>query len=746
MKKTLSIAAAVAFALSPVVITPTAFAASESAVAGEAKKNSFWWPEQLNLTKLRAHGVESNPYGDDFDYAEAFNALDLAAVKADLRKVLTDSQDWWPADYGHYGPFFIRMAWHAAGTYRIHDGRGGAGGGQQRFDPLNSWPDNVNLDKARRLIWPVKQKYGRSISWADLMALTGNVALEDMGFNTFGFAGGREDDWEPDYVYWGPEEQMLTDKRRDKAGKLKGPLAAVEMGLIYVNPVGPHGNPDPLAAAKDIRMSFGRMAMNDEEIVALIAGGHTFGKAHGAKKPQDCVGAEPAAADIEAQGMGWKNKCGKGHSEDTTSSGLEGAWTVTPTQWTTNYLDNLFSFNWVKTKSPAGAIQWIPDDPSAAQMVPDAHVEGKRHAPIMFTTDIAIKKDPEFRKIAERFRADPAEYELAFAKAWFKLNHRDLGPRARYLGDEVPEEALVWQDPIPDVNHTLVTESDVAKLKATILNTDLTVQELVRVAWASAASFRGTDMRGGANGARIRLAPQNSWAVNNPEELDKVLMKLEKVKADFNRNAAGDKRISMADTIVLAGAAAIEKAASDAGHDITVPFVPGRMDASQDMTDVDSFAVLEPTADAFRNFYDPQMNYLSPTEMLVERADFLNLSVPEMTVLVGGMRALDANYQGAKHGVFTNNPGSLSNDFFTNLLDMRTKWSKTDEEGVYQGHDRSSGELKWTATPVDLIFGSNSELRAIAEVYASADADTKFINDFVDAWVKVMQNDRFDLK
>ena len=741
LKKTLSLAAAVAIAMSPVVLTSPSYAD-----AAEPKANSFWWPDQLDLSQLRAHGVESNPYGEDFDYAKEFNSLDLEAVKADLRKVLTDSQDWWPADYGHYGPFFIRMAWHAAGTYRIHDGRGGAGGGQQRFDPLNSWPDNVNLDKARRLIWPVKQKYGRKISWADLMALTGNVALEDMGFKTFGYAGGREDDWEPDYVYWGPEEKMLTDERRDKFGKLKGPLAAVEMGLIYVNPEGPHGNPDPLAAANDIRMSFGRMAMNDEEIVALIAGGHTFGKAHGAKKPADCVGAEPAAADIEEQGFGWKNKCGKGHSEDTTSSGLEGAWTVTPTQWTTNYLDNLFSFNWVKTKSPAGATQWIPDDPAAANMVPDAHVKGKRHAPIMFTTDIAIKKDPEFRKIAERFRADPAEYELAFAKAWFKLNHRDLGPRARYLGDEVPDEVLVWQDPIPEVNHDLVTDADVRKLKADILDTGLSVSELVRVAWASAASFRGTDMRGGANGARVRLAPQNGWAVNNPKELDKVLLELEKVKRDFNRKASGNKRISTADIIVLAGAAAIEKAAKDAGHSIKVPFVPGRMDASQEMTDVQSFAVLEPTADAFRNFYDPEMNYLSPTEMLVERADYLNLSVPEMTALLGGMRVLDANYKGMDHGVLTNTPGKLNNAFFTNLLDMGTKWNKTNDEGVYKGVDRASGKAKWTATPVDLIFGSNSELRAIAEVYASADAEKKFVADFVDAWVKVMQNDRFDLK
>ncbi|MFS1702211.1 catalase/peroxidase HPI [Alteromonas sp. AMM-1] len=739
MKKTLSLAAAIAIALSPVVFTASAHAEAEP------KTNKFWWPDQLDLSQLRAHGIESNPYGEKFDYAAEFNSLDLKAVKEDIRAVLTQSQDWWPADYGHYGPFFIRMAWHAAGTYRVHDGRGGAGGGQQRFDPLNSWPDNANLDKARRLLWPVKSKYGRKISWADLMALTGNVALEDMGFKTFGYAGGREDDWEPDYVYWGPEGKMLTDERRDKFGKLKGPLAAVEMGLIYVNPVGPHGNPDPLLAAKDIRMSFGRMAMNDEEIVALIAGGHTFGKAHGAKKPEECVGAEPAAGAIEDQGFGWKNKCGKGHSEDTVTSGLEGAWTVTPTQWTTNYLDNLFSFNWVKTTSPAGAIQWEPDTDAAANMVPDAHDATKRHKPIMFTTDIAMKEDPAFRAIAERFREDPAQFELAFAKAWFKLNHRDLGPRARYLGSEVPAEELVWQDPIPAVDHKLVTDKDVAKLKKAILDTGLSVQELVRVAWASAASFRGTDMRGGANGARVRLAPQNGWEVNNPAELDKVLLALDKVKNDFNRKA-GKKRISTADIIVLAGAAAIEKAAKDAGHNVKVPFVPGRMDASQEMTDVESFAVLEPVADAFRNYYAPEKNYLSPAEALVERADLLNLSVPEMTVLLGGLRSLDANYQGVQHGVFTSKPGTLSNDFFTNLLDMGTVWSKTDQEGVYEGRDRSTGEVKWTATPVDLIFGSNTELRAIAEVYAAGDAKEKFINDFVAAWTKVMQNDRFDLK
>ncbi len=635
------------------------------------------------------------------------------------------------------------MAWHAAGTYRVFDGRGGAGGGQQRFDPLNSWPDNANLDKARRLLWPIKQKYGRNISWADLMALTGNVALEDMGFKTFGYAGGREDDWEPDLVYWGPEGKMLTDERRDKKGKLKGPLAAVEMGLIYVNPEGPHGKPDPLLAARDIRMSFGRMAMNDEEIVALIAGGHTFGKAHGAKKP-DCVGAEPAAAELEDQGFGWKNKCGKGNAEDTITSGLEGAWTVTPTQWSMNYLDNLFNFEWKQTKSPAGATQWIPTNESAKNLVPDAHVKGKRHAPIMFTTDIALKKDPEFRKIAERFRANPDQYELAFAKAWFKLNHRDLGPRARYLGDEVPEEILIWQDYIPEVDHELVTEQDISTLKEQILDSGLTVPELVRVAWASASSFRGSDMRGGANGARLRLAPQKDWPVNNPEEVAKVLKVLGDIQQDFNRQG-GDKQVSLADLIVLGGAAAIEKAAKDAGHDITVPFKPGRMDASPEYTDVESFAVLEPTADAFRNYYDS--GWKSPTGMLVERANLLNLSVPEMTALLGGMRTLDANYKGMDHGVFTDQPGTLSNDFFVNLLDMSTKWSKSDkQQGIYQGHDRQSGELKWTATPVDLIFGSNSELRAIAEVYASKDAEKKFVEDFVAAWTKVMTADRFDLK
>ncbi len=728
----------------PLVATIAVSLSSISSFAtNEVISNQFWWPEQLNLSPLRAHNPESNPMGETFNYAKAFENLDLQAVKKDIAVVLTDSQDWWPADYGTYGPFFIRLAWHAAGTYRVNDGRGGAGGGHQRFNPLNSWPDNANLDKARRLLWPVKQKYGRNISWADLIALTGNVALESMGFKTFGFAGGREDDWEPDFVYWGPERKMLTDERRDKKGKLKGPLAAVEMGLIYVNPEGPHSKPDPIAAAADIRMSFGRMAMNDEEIVALIAGGHTFGKAHGAK-PASCVGAEPAAAGIEQQALGWKNKCGKGNAEDTITSGLEGAWTVSPTQWSTNYLQNLLDFNWVKTKSPAGATQWTPDTEATSNLVPDAHDPTKRHAPIMFTTDIALKEDPAFRKIAQRFLNNPEQFELAFAKAWFKLNHRDMGPRARYLGDEVPQEVLAWQDPIPEVNHKLVNDRDVKKLKKAILNSGLTGPELIRTAWASAASYRDTDMRGGANGARIRLAPQKDWAANNPAELAKVLAQLEKVQQRFNAKS-GKTKISLADLIVLGGATAIEEAAKAAGQIISVPFKPGRMDASQEMTDVKSFAVLEPTADAFRNYYGDN-NDQSPTEMLVERADLLNLTVPEMTVLIGGMRALNANTQQSSVGILTQQPGKLTNDFFANLLDMSTVWSKASKEGIYEGRDRKSGNLKWTASPVDLIFGSNTELRAIAEVYAANDARDKFTRDFITAWTKVMTNDRFDLK
>ncbi len=738
-KITLPIAIAASVALSSITMS------SPSHAMGKLKTNQFWWPEQLNLTPLRQPNSTSNPYGENFNYAKEFSSLDLKQLKKDIEKTLKDSKDWWPADWGHYGPLMIRMAWHSAGVYRVNDGRGGAAGGQQRFDPLNSWPDNANLDKARRLLWPIKQKYGRKISWADLMVLSGNVALESMGFKTLGFAGGRADDWEPDLVYWGPETIMLDDKRRDKKGKLKGPLAAVEMGLIYVNPVGPHGKPDPLLAAKDIRLSFGRMAMNDEEIVALIAGGHTFGKAHGAKKPEKCVGPEPAAAPIEAQGFGWKNKCGTGVGADTTTSGLEGAWTITPTQWSTNYLDNLMNFNWVQTKSPAGAIQWIPDTKAAANLVPDAHIPNKRHAPIMFTTDIALKEDASFRKIVERFRKDPKEYEQAFAKAWFKLTHRDMGPRARYLGSEVPKEVFVWQDPIPAVDHPLINQKQANKLKKQILNSGLTVPQLVRTAWAAASSHRVTDMRGGVNGARIRLEPQKSWPVNNPAELSKVLAKLETIKNNFNRKSAKAK-VSLADVIVLAGGAAIEKAASKAGYNIQVPFVAGRTDASQAQTDVKSFNYLKPAADGFRNYYSDE-SYMSPTEMLVDKANLLGLTVPEMTVLVGGMRALNANYDGSSYGVLTTKPGVLSNDFFVNLLDMSTVWKKDkSNQGIYKGYDRKSGQLKWQATPVDLIFGSNSELRAVAEVYASNDADKKFVNDFVNTWVKVMRLDRFDLK
>ncbi len=738
-KSVIPIFAALVIVALPVVLTSPAFAQAEP------KSNQFWWPEKLNLSPLRQHADESDPMGEDFNYAEAFESLDLDAVKKDIEALMTTSQVWWPADYGHYGPFFIRMAWHSAGTYRVADGRGGAGGGQQRFEPLNSWPDNVNLDKARRLLWPVKQKYGRNISWADLMVLTGNVALESMGFKTFGFAGGREDDWEPDMVYWGPESEFLADERYHGDRKLENPLAAVQMGLIYVNPEGPNGNPDPLAAAKDIRETFGRMAMNDEETVALIAGGHTFGKAHGAASPGECVGPAPAAAGIEQQGFGWKNKCGSGNAGDTISSGLEGAWSANPTAWTSQYLSNLFAFNWVQTKSPAGAIQWIPDNESASTLVPDAHDPAKRHAPIMFTTDLSLRFDPGYEKIARRFLEDPDEFELAFAKAWFKLTHRDMGPRSRYLGDEVPAEVLIWQDPVPDVDYELVDTADVAALKQAILESGLTVPELVRTAWASAASFRGTDMRGGANGARIRLAPEKGWAVNDPEELAKVLKSLEKIQADFNKAQSGGKKVSLADLIILGGAAGIEQAAKSAGQDVQVPFKPGRTDASQDQTDVKSFAVLEPNADGFRNYFG-EGNPRSPADMLVDRASMLTLSVPEMTVLVGGMRALDANTGQSEYGVFTERPGTLSNDFFVNLLDMSTQWSKSaTSEGVYEGRDRATGELKWKATPVDLIFGSSSELRAIAEVYAAEDAQEKFMSDFIDAWTKVMTLDRFDV-
>ena len=712
----------------------------------EPRPNQFWWPDQLDLSPLRQHAAESNPLGENFDYSKAFLSLDLNAVKQDIAKVLTTSQDWWPADYGNYGPFFIRMAWHGAGTYRTGDGRGGASGAQQRFEPLNSWPDNANLDKARRLLWPIKQKYGEKISWGDLMVLTGNVALEQMGFQTFGFGGGRADDWEPDLVYWGPEKKFLGgDERYSGDRKLEKPLGASQMGLIYVNPEGPNGNPDPLAAAKDIRETFGRMAMNDEETVALIAGGHTFGKAHGAHDPSKCVGAAPAAADIEEQGLGWQNKCGTGKGDDTVTSGLEGAWSASPTAFTMQYLDNLYGFDWVQTKSPAGAIQWIPANGQGANLVPDAQDPTKRHAPMMFTTDLALKTDPSYRKITMRWRQHPEEFKPAFAKAWFKLTHRDMGPRARYLGAEVPNVDLIWQDPLPKADYAMVDATDIAELKSKILASGLSGPELVRTAWASAATFRGTDERGGANGARIRLAPQKDWDVNNPRELAQVLQRLEAVQKDFNHAQSGGKKVSLADLIVLGGGAAVEQAAKKAGYEVQVPFTPGRTDASQEQTDPVSFAVLEPTADGFRNYFGNGVRR-SPAEMLVDRASNLTLTVPEMTVLVGGMRVLNANAGQTQYGIFTDRPGTLTNDFFVNLLDMSYTWNKSAaSEGIYEGHDRKTGALKWTATPVDLVFGSNSELRAVAEVYASSDGQEKFVRDFVKAWTKVMTLDRFDL-
>jgi catalase-peroxidase len=713
---------------------------------GEPTPNQFWWPDQLDLSPLRQHAAESNPLGENFDYAKAFLSLDLNAVKQDIAKVLTTSQDWWPADYGNYGPFFIRMAWHGAGTYRTGDGRGGASGAQQRFEPLNSWPDNGNLDKARRLLWPIKQKYGEKISWGDLMVLTGNVALEQMGFQTFGFGGGRADDWEPDLVYWGPEKKFLAgDERYSGDRKLEKPLGASQMGLIYVNPEGPNGNPDPLAAAKDIRETFGRMAMNDEETVALIAGGHTFGKAHGAHDPSKCVGPAPTAAGVEQQGLGWQNKCGTGKGDDTVTSGLEGAWSASPTTFTMQYLDNLYAFDWVQTKSPAGAIQWIPANDQGANLVPDAQDPAKRHAPFMFTTDLALKFDPSYRKITTRWRQHPEEFKPAFAKAWFKLTHRDMGPRARYLGAEVPNVDLIWQDPLPKADYAMVDAKDISELKSKILASGLTGPELVRTAWASAATFRGTDERGGANGARIRLAPEKDWDVNNPRELAKVLQRLEGIQKDFNRARSGGKNVSLADLIVLGGGAAVEQAAKKAGYDVQVPFTPGRTDASQDQTDPVSFAVLEPTADGFRNYFGNGVRR-SPAEMLVDRASNLTLTVPEMTVLVGGMRVLNANEGQTQYGIFTDRPGTLTNDFFVNLLDMSYTWNKSAAaEGIYEGHDRKTGALKWTATPVDLLFGSNSELRAVAEVYASSDGQEKFVHDFVKAWTKVMTLDRFDL-
>jgi len=742
----LSFAALLIATVSQIAMASPAFAqvTTEAVPPAKPMSNKDWWPELLDLSPLRQHAVESNPLGADYDYAAEFKTLDLAAVKKDIQAVLTTPQAWWPADYGNYGPFFIRMAWHSAGTYRVADGRGGAGGGQQRFEPLNSWPDNANLDKARRLLWPIKQKYGRKISWADLMVLTGNVSLEAMGFKTFGYGGGRTDDWQADTVYWGPERKFLSAERYTGNRQLQKPLAAVQMGLIYVNPEGPNGNHDPISAAADIRETFGRMAMNDEETLALIAGGHTFGKAHGARDPNACVGAAPSGAAIEQQGMGWENKCGTGKGVDATTSGLEGAWTSSPTFWSMQYLENLFAFDWVQAKSPAGAVQWVPKNNAAAGTVPDAHDPTKTHAPIMFTTDLALKEDPAYRKIALRFQKNPAEFELAFAKAWFKLTHRDMGPRARYLGSEVPKEALSWQDPVPAVDHPLIDAQDVSVLKAKILSSGLTVPELVRTAWASAASFRGTDARGGANGGRVRLAPQKDWAANNPAELTKVLAQLERTRTEFNRTLTGGKKVSLADTIVLGGGAAVEQAAKLSGITVEVPFKPGRTDATQAQTDVSSFASLEPTADGFRNYFGKD-NRLSPAEALVDRANLLTLTVPEMTVLVGGLRALDANAERSANGVFTARPGTLTNDYFVNLLDMSNTWTKSAQTpGLYEGHDRATGKLKWTATPVDLVFGSNSELRAVAEVYAANDAREKFAQDFVKAWTKVMNLDRFD--
>ncbi|MEY2700857.1 MAG: catalase/peroxidase [Pseudomonadota bacterium] len=728
------------------IVFPLNAASSRSPEYTPPQTNKDWWPALLDLSPLRQHSLSSNPYGGSFKYADEFKTLNLDEVKQDIRQVLTTSQPWWPADYGNYGPFFIRMAWHSAGTYRTIDGRGGAAGGQQRFEPLNSWPDNANLDKARRLLWPIKQKYGKKISWADLIVLTGNVSLESMGFKTLGFAGGREDDWEPDVVYWGPEKKWLTSQRFDDKHHLKGPLGATEMGLIYVNPQGPNGSSDPIAAAKDIREAFGRMAMNDEEIVALIAGGHTFGKAHGAHNPDKCLGPAPAGAPIEHQGLGWSNKCGKGNAEDTVTSGLEGAWTASPTQFTNQYLNHLMLFDWVKSKSPAGAVQWIPADRSLHGMVPDAHLADKRHPPIMLTTDITLKADPAFNAIAQRFQKDPAAFSDAFAKAWFKLTHRDMGPRARYVGSEIPAQVFIWQDPLPEVDHPLIEAADIKALKSQIINSGLTIPALVKTAWASASTFRYTDARGGANGARIRLLPQKNWVVNDPAEVAGVLRTLENIAGDFNQAQTNGKKVSVADLIVLGGSAAIETAAKRGGQAIEVPFTPGRVDATQDQTDINSFSVLEPTADGFRNYYASQ-NSSSPTELLVERASLLRLTIPETTVLIAGLRSLNANVNQSSHGILTQRPETLSNDFFVNLLDDSTQWTKSSKtEGIFEGHDKASGNLKWTATPVDLILGSNSEFRAVAEVYGASDGNEKFVKDFVLAWTKVMNLDRFDLK
>jgi catalase-peroxidase len=713
--------------------------------AGDGTSNRDWWPNQLRLDILHQHSSKSNPMGGDFNYAKEFKSLDLKAVKKDLHELMTQSQDWWPADFGHYGPLFIRMAWHSAGTYRTLDGRGGGGSGNQRFPPLNSWPDNVLLDRARRLLWPIKQKYGRKISWADLMILAGNVALESMGFKTFGFGGGREDIWEPEKdIYWGSEGKWLEDKRYSGDRDLEKPLAAVQMGLIYVNPEGPNGNPDPVAAAKDIRETFARMAMNDEETVALIAGGHTFGKTHGAG-PASHVGPEPEAAPIEEQGLGWKSSFRTGKGDDAIGSGLEVTWTTTPTKWSNNFLWNLFGYEWELTKSPAGAHQWQPKGGVGANTVPDAHDPSKRHAPSMLTTDLSLRFDPAYEKISRRFMEHPDQFAEAFARAWFKLTHRDMGPRARYLGPEVPAEELIWQDPIPAVNHKLIDAKDIASLKAKILASGLSISQLVLTAWASASTFRGSDKRGGANGARIRLAPQKDWEVNQPAELAKVLQKLEAIQKDFNGTKSGGKKVSLADLIVLGGCAALEEAAKKAGHKVMVPFAPGRMDASQEQTDVASFAVLEPVADGFRNYQRKGLQ-VPAEELLVDRAQLLTLTAPEMTVLIGGMRALNANVGQSKHGVLTKRPETLTNDFFANLLDMGTEWKAvSDAKDLFEGRDRKTGEIKWTGTRVDLIFGSNSQLRAIAEVYACDDSKEKFVKDFVAAWSKVMNLDRYDL-
>lgn len=725
-----------------VVLSAILFSNMSSATETNTISDKFWSPSTLDLSPMRMHSIESNPYGSDFNYSKEFNSLNLEEVKKDILITLTTSQDWWPADYGNYGPFFIRMAWHGAGTYRVYDGRGGADGGQQRFEPLNSWPDNVNLDKARRLLWPVKMKYGAKISWGDLMVLTGNVALESMGFKTLGFAGGRQDDWQSDLVYWGADSKPLSNNR-DKKGKLEKPLAATQMGLIYVNPEGPGGKPDPLASAKDIREAFAGMAMDDEETVALIAGGHTFGKAHGAASPEKCVGPAPNGAAMEEQGLGWKNKCGVGNGKDTISSGLEGAWSTSPTQFTMQYLTNLYKYDWVLHKSPAGAWQWKPKN--AASIVQDAHDPSKLHPLMMFTTDIALKVDPEYKKITTRFLENPKEFELAFARAWFKLTHRDLGPKAHYLGNEIPDADFIWQDPLPAIDYKQIDSTDITKLKDVVIKSGLSDAVLIKTAWASASSFRGTDYRGGNNGARIRLLPQKNWSVNDPAELQNTLSVLTDIQTDFNHQQTDGRKVSLSDLIVLAGNTAVERAANKAGYQINVPFTPGRVDASQEQTDISSFNVLEPVADGFRNYYDKDKNRLSPVDALVDKASKLQLTVPEMTVLLGGLRVIGINSAGSDEGVLTKTPGQLDNSFFVNLLDMSTRWSKT-TPGHYEGVDRQSGKIAWTATSVDLVFGSNPELRAVTEVYASDDAKEKFVHDFASAWTKVMNLDRFDVK